>query len=91
VLHRQRVRPGLGENQQRQTGAAIRERGRPVICGANLDASDVPDARYPSLSVGFENDVAELLWCGQPAERLDVELIGLVRGAGGWFNIPAET
>src|ERR1700720_2899901 len=56
VLHRQRVRPGLGEDQQRQTRAAIRERGRPVICGANLDASDVADARYPSLSVGFENE-----------------------------------
>ena len=80
ALHRQRVRAGLGEDQQRYAGAAIHIGGRAVIRGADLDASDVAEARHPSLIVGFEDDIEELLRRGQPAQGLDVELIGLMGG-----------
>ena len=39
---------------------------------------NVAQARHASLSVGFENDIGELLWRGQPPKRLHIELIGLV-------------
>ena len=61
MLHRQRVRAGLGEDQQRQARTAIHVGGRPVIGGADLDAADVAEARHPPLGVGLEDDVGELL------------------------------
>ena len=70
MLDRQRVRAGLGEDQQRQAVAAVHEGGRAIIGGADLDPTDVADAGHPSLAVGLDDDVGELLGRGQPAERL---------------------
>ena len=78
MLDRERVGAGLGEDQQGRRIAAIHVGRGAVIRGADLDPADVADARHASLVVGFDDDVGELLGRGQPAERLDVDLIGLV-------------
>ena len=53
--------PGCAKISSGSARSAVREGGRSVIGGADLDASDVAQARHPSLGVGFENDVGELL------------------------------
>ena len=94
MLHRQRVRAGLREDQQRQALTAVHEGGRAVIGRADLDVPDVTDAGRPPLRIGLQDNVGELLWSGQPAERLNIELIGrisrhrrLVQDAGGNLHV----
>ena len=61
VLHRQRIRAGLREDQQRQAVAAVHVGGGAVIGRADLDPADVADAGHAALRVGLEDDVGELL------------------------------
>ena len=51
MRNRERIRPGLGKDQQRQAEATVHEGGRPIIGGADLDTANVTEARTrPSLS-----------------------------------------
>src|SRR5215469_17548984 len=70
--------PGLGIDQQYRRIAAVLIGRAAVIGGADLDAADVPDTGHVSLVAGLDDDVGELLGRRQPAERFDVDLIGLV-------------
>ena len=80
MLDCERVRAGLGEDQERHAGPAVHECGRAVIGGADLDAADVAQPRHAALVVRLQHDGGELFRRRKPAERLHVELIGLLRG-----------
>ncbi len=79
VLDFERVRAGLGEYQQRQARSTIRERGRAVVCRADFDAADIAHAGDPPFGVRLQHDIGKLLGSGQPSQRLNVELIGVLR------------
>ena len=78
LIDRERVGAGLGIDEQDRRIAAVHVGGAAVIRGADLDPTDVAHAGHASSTVGFDDDVGELLGRGQPAERFDVDLIGLV-------------
>ena len=70
------VPTNIGAAQQALT--AVHEGGGAVIGRADLDVPDVTNAGRPSLRIGLQDNVGELLWGRQPAERLDIELIGRI-------------
>src|SRR5713226_1582021 len=78
MFDRKGVCPRLSVNQERRSVAAIHVCSRSIISGTNLDSTDVAHPGHPSLLIGFDDDVTELLGCGKPAECLNVDLISLV-------------
>src|SRR5882724_12696180 len=72
----------LRVDQERGSVAAIHVRSGSVISGTNLDSADVAHPGHPSLLIGFDDDVTELLGCGKPAECLNVDLISLMPRSG---------
>ncbi len=77
-FHGERVGAGLREDQQRHPLLLIHVGRGPVVRRADFNPADVADAGRPSLRVGLQDDVGELLRRGQATQRLHVEL---VRGA----------
>ena len=77
---RQRVGTRLRKDQERHAGPAVHERRGAVIGGADLDPADVAQPRHAALAVRLQHDGGELLGRGKPAERLHVDLVGLLGG-----------
>jgi hypothetical protein len=73
----ERIGAGLGIDQQHRRIAAVLIGRAAVVGGTDLDAADVPDAGHVAPVVEFDDDVGEFLGRRQPAERFDVDLIGL--------------
>src|SRR5262249_4097965 len=78
MIDGERVGAGLGIDEEGRRIAAVHVGRAAVIRGADLDPTDVTNAGHASSAVGLDDDVGELLRRGQPAERFDVDLIGLV-------------
>src|SRR5260370_3241117 len=78
MFNRERVCTRVGVNQERRRVAAIHVCSGSIVSGTNLDAADVAHPCHPSLLIGFDDNVTELLGCGKPAECLNVDLISLV-------------
>src|SRR5882672_10993020 len=86
----ERVCARLGINHERRSVAAIHVRSRSIISGTNLDAADVEHPCHPSLLVGFDDNVTELLGRGQLAEGLNANLIGLMPGSRRLIQNPSR-
>src|SRR6266436_8451864 len=75
-------RKGIGArlrvDQEGRSVTAIHVGSGSIISGTNLDSTDVAHPGHPSLLVGFDDDVTELLGSGEPAECLYVDLISFV-------------
>src|SRR4029077_15528200 len=56
----------------------------------NLDSTDVAHTGHPSLLIGFYDNVTELLDCRKPAERLNVDLVGLAPWTGRLIQNPSR-
>ena len=69
MIDGERIGAGLGIDEQGRRIAAVHVGRAAVIGGADLDPTDVTDARHASANVGLDDDVGELLGRGQPAER----------------------
>src|SRR5262249_53374702 len=61
MIDSERVGAGLGIDEQGRRIAAVHVSRAAVIRGADLDATDVPDAGHASSAVGLDDDVGELL------------------------------
>src|SRR5260370_38404399 len=77
---RKGVWPRLRVDQERRSVTAIHVGSGSIISGTNLDSTDVANPGHPSLLIGFDDDVTELLGFGKPAECLDVDLVALAPG-----------
>jgi len=78
MFDRKGVCARLRVDQEGRSVTAIHVGSGSIISGANLDPADVAHPGHPSLLIGFDDDVTELLGCGKPAERLNVDLVGFV-------------
>src|SRR5215475_6947493 len=84
MIDGERIGAGLGVDEEGRRIAAVHVGRATVIRGADLNPTDVADAGHASSAVGLDDDIGELLGRGKPAERFDVDLIGLVT-RGRWL------
>src|SRR5215472_2032438 len=90
MVDRKRVCARLRVDQERRRVTAIHVRSGSIIRGTNLDSTDVAHTGHPSLLIGFDDDVTELLGCRKPAEGLDVDLVGLAPWNGRLIQKPSR-
>ena len=71
----ERVGAGRLEDGDGDGGLVVEQRAEGIFAGAELDAGDVAQARDGAVGRGADDDVAEFLRRGQPALRVDGNLV----------------